>query len=303
MKKEDSTDGAPIFYINRESGEQVRESVMGNNFIRFAYETALGHSLWGLLFNRSFLSDIMGWFYDSGLSKCCIGSLIKVPGLNAAEAEKPVAEYRSFNDFFARKLKAGSRPANPNGNVLITPADGRLLVYPALKADDAIPVKGAKYTLRHLCGELPAGGSYCVAIVRLAPVDYHRYHFPCDCRQLKASKRFEGKYHSVNPIALKRVPDLFVENTRQVTVLESNKFGVLRFIEVGAFGVGSIQETASGTEFLKMNEKGYFKFGGSTVILVLDADKVKFDEDLLKNSANGQETFVRCGSGIASIRP
>ena len=110
---------------------------------------------------------------------------------------------------------------------------------------------------------------------------------------------FAGKYHSVNPVALLRRPDLFVENTRQISTLESPRCGIFRMIEVAAFGVGSIVQSAGAGTYCKMDEKGCFKFGGSTVILVFDADKVKFDDDLLNCSAQGMEVQVRCGSRIA----
>jgi phosphatidylserine decarboxylase len=109
-----------------------------------------------------------------------------------------------------------------------------------------------------------------------------------------------GKYHSVNPIALAVCPDVFVENTRQITQLESGKFGSFRYLEVGAFGVGSIiQYTGTGSH-LKQSEKGCFKFGGSTVILIFDNAKVKWDSDLLENTAKGYETLIRMGMSIAS---
>jgi phosphatidylserine decarboxylase len=141
-----------------------------------------------------------------------------------------------------------------------------------------------------------------VAVIRLAPVDYHRYHFPCDCVQTEQPLVVPGKYHSVNPVALIQKPDVYVANTRQITVLESEKFGSFRYLEVGAFGVGSIIQTSSEGEHRKADEKGFFKFGGSTVILIFDAAKLQWDADLLKNSADGVETLIRCGETIGRSR-
>ena len=288
--------------IDRKTGERFRESVMGDKALRFAYETLLGRSLWGILFNSSFLSDLMGKYYDSPASCKKIASLTAIPGCNAAEAEFPTGHYSSFNDFFARKLKAGSRPSDPAEDILSSPADGRLLVYSGLKATDPIPVKGAKKSLNDLCCEDLGAGSFAVAVVRLAPVDYHRFHFPCDCIQAKPPMTVRGKYHSVNPIALAKRPDLYVENTRQITELSSKIFGSFRYLEVGAFGVGSIIQTSSEGEHRKADEKGFFKFGGSTVILIFDAAKLQWDADLLKNSADGVETLIRCGETIGRSR-
>lgn len=292
----------PIKYIDRASGELHTETVMGSGALNFAYNTLLGRSLWGLLFKTSLLSDLMGWYYDSKLSRRAIKSLVDLPGLEAAEAEKDWREYPAFNDFFTRKLKTGSRTAAAGDNVLCSPADGRILIYPDVEPDVKVPVKGAVRSLEELCG-MPIPLKKCsVAVVRLAPVDYHRYHFPCDCTQKEATQIIAGKYHSVNPIALLRHPDLFVENTRHITVLENPQCGIFRMIEVAAFGVGSIIRSAEGKHFSKMDEKGFFKFGGSTVILVFKAGKVTFDNDLITASANGMETAVTCGSRIAILK-
>ena len=288
----------PIQYIDRASGKTCTESVMGNKALNFAYNTLLGRSLWGLLFNTGFLSRLMGWFYDSKLSHNSIKSLLAIPGLNAGEAEKDWHEYRSFNDFFTRKLKNGARPAAAGDDVLCSPADGRLLIYPDVEKDVKIPVKGAVRSLESLCAmELPAQ-KYSVAVIRLAPIDYHRYHYPCDCNDDGKMVKVKGKYHSVNPIAFAKAPDLFVENTKVVTPLFSPVFGKFFFLEVGAFGVGSIVNTAVAGKHEKLDEKGFFKFGGSTVILVMDAEKIKFDPDLIRNSANKVEMLVRCGEKI-----
>ena len=210
--------------------------------------------------------------------------------------------YDSFNSFFARRLKTGARPVDMDEKVLTSPADGKIIIHTGLKPDDPIPVKGAKRSMKELCKCDTLSNSLAVAVIRLAPVDYHRYHFPCDCRMANDVQIVPGKYHSVNPVALLRHPDLFVENTRHIAVLESPVFGEFRMIEVAAFGVGSIIQSIGAGDYAKADEKGYFKFGGSTVVLVFDDEKVRFDDDLLKASAEGMEVLVRCGSRIAAAK-
>ena len=288
-----------IKLIDRESGKICTETVMGQGALKFAYETLMGRSLWGLLFNTALPSRLMGKYYDSEISRKKIRSLAFMPGLRLEDAEKDWQEYTSFNDFFTRRLKAGVRPAAPGDDVLCAPADGRLLVYPDVDREAEVPVKGALRSLESLCGQSLPAKKYHVAVVRLAPVDYHRYHYPCDCEQLAPSRRIAGKYHSVNPIAFRKAPDLFVENARAVTELINPLFGSFFYLEVGAFGVGSIIQTSDTGVHAKMDEKGFFKFGGSTVILIMDAQKTIFDADLLQNSAQGIETLIRCGTRIA----
>ena len=288
----------PIEFIDRASGTKITESVMGDGALRFAYETLLGRTLWPVLFGSKFVSSILGLYYDSHLSKKAISSLASIPGCMADEAEKAVGEYGSFNEFFTRRLKKGARPL---GNGFTSPADGRLMLYLNVALNDAFPIKGATRSLREILspGEsMTDDGRFDVAVVRLAPVDYHRFHFPCDC-SLVYAKRIPGRYHSVSPIALAKRPDVYAINERLVTSYRA-AFGEYWTVDVGAFGVGTIVETYEAESFKKGEERGYFKFGGSTVVIVTPEDALEFDSDLVENSSNGLETRILCGEKIAT---
>ena len=274
----------PIEYIDRATGEKVVESVMGDKALRFAYETLLGRTLWPVLFGSKRISALMGSCYDSPRSRKDIAKLTSIPGCNADEAEKPIAEYDSFNDFFTRRLKPGARPV---GDGIVSPADGRLMLYLSADAERPFPLKGATRSLRAVFdGDAPAG-LYDIAVVRLAPVDYHRFHFPCNCRTPEPPRVLPGKYHSVNPIALLRYPDVYADNERQIVACDAD---------------GTIVQTYSGGAHAKGDEKGNFKFGGSTVMLVARAGALTFDADLVRNSAAGLETRVRCCERIATAK-
>lgn len=290
-----------VVYVDRRTGEKVVESVMGDGALRFAYETLLGRTLWSVLFGSKFLSAVLGRRYDSPKSKKAIRELVAIPGCRAEEAEKPIEDYACFNEFFTRRLKPGSRPL---GDGVVSPADGRLMLYLDADADKPFPLKGARRNLREVFG--PAGapdvssGRYDICVVRLAPVDYHRYHFPCACTTPDPVKVIPGKYHSVNPIALLRYPDVYANNERQIVRCDTD-FGPLWLVDVGAFGVGTIVQTYGEGLHAKGDEKGYFKFGGSTVILIVPHGSLRFDDDLVANSAAGLETRVLCGERIATI--
>ena len=175
------------------------------------------------------------------------------------------------------------------------------MLYLGADADAPFPLKGATRTLREVFdGDAPPG-TYDIAVVRLAPVDYHRFHFPFDCSTPDPVRVLPGKYHSVNPIALLRYPDVYADNERQIVKCRA-AFGDFYLVDVGAFGVGTIVQTYSGDSHAKRDEKGYFKFGGSTVIVVLRAGAVRFDDDLVQNSAAGLETRVLCGESIGNPR-
>ncbi len=283
-----------VEYIERSTGEKITESIMGDKALRFAYETLLGRTLWPVLFGSRAISAFMGRKYDSPASRKDIAKLVAIPGCRAEEAEKPVSEYTSFNEFFTRRLKPGCRPL---GEGVVSPADGRLKLYLNADADTPFPLKGAKRSLRKVFDDNAPAGLYDIAVIRLAPVDYHRFHFPCDCETPEAPCVISGEYHSVNPIALLRRPDIYADNERQIVKCHA-PFGDFYLVDVGAFGVGTITQTYTGERHAKGDEKGLFKFGGSTVIFIVRSGAVKFSDDLVKNSAEGLETRVLCGETI-----
>lgn len=293
----------PIQFIDRRTGRTETETVMGDGALRFAYETLLGRTLWPVLFGSGLVSAILGRRYDSPCSRKDVRALAAIPGCRADEAEKPLEEYSCFNEFFTRRLKPGARPI---GDGVTSPADGRLMLYLDADADSPFPLKGATRSLREVFGvgcataDVPAG-RFDVAVFRLAPVDYHRFHFPCDCRIEEDVRVVPGKYHSVNPIAIMRCPDVYAGNERQIAQCEA-EFGRFWLVDVGAFGVGTIVQTFSGREHAKGDEKGYFKFGGSTVVMVTRAGALEYDRDLVDNSARGIETRVLCRERIAVVR-
>ena len=141
-------------------------------------------------------------------------------------------------------------------------------------------------------------------IARLCPVDYHRFHFPCDGEAVK-QYRVEGLLHSVNPVALSVEPEIFLVNERQVCIFKNSLAGNVAMIEVGALGVGKIVQSYTGTKFVKGDEKGYFLFGGSTVIWVLKKGSFTLAQDLSTNSISNEEileTWIPLGDKLGEFR-
>ena len=289
-------------YYNRAKGILEEEKVLGDSLLRFAYTNPLGKILHIPLFASAFFSRLLGYYADSGISRKRIAKTIEQLEIDMSEFELPAEGFRTFNDFFTRKLKAGSRSIATAANSLISPADCRLLVYPKLSGDTCIPVKGKDFTVRELLGnnekalaEEFENGSLCIC--RLCPADYHRYHFPDDGELLK-NWQMKGKYHSVSPIATTQNIKAFTENYRQNSLLQLKNFGKMIFCEVGAFAVASIVQTCNEKKFHKGQEKGFFAFGGSTIIMVFAENKVKFAEDILQKSAENIECLVKMGEEI-----
>ena len=131
--------------------------------------------------------------------------------------------------------------------------------------------------------------------------DYHRYFYLDDCE--KGENVFlKGRLHTVQPYALEK-RRVFTENCREYTVLHTANFGDVTQVEVGAMMVGRIVNNHGAGAFKRGEEKGRFEFGGSTIVLLVEKDKVSLDEEFFVNTANGDETVVRCGEriGVANI--
>ncbi len=286
-----------ILIYDRTTQQLVHERVLGDTLLRRSYQMPWRPFSRFLLFRFALFSRLMGWYCDSKFSRKNIHPTIRDLLIDMDEVEIPESGFTSFNDFFARRLKAEARPFNPDPAVLCAPADARYHVY-RLEDGTCLPVKGASFTAAEFLRCPPADaagfrGGYAV-VARLCPSDYHRFHFPA-AGHVVDSYTIRGRYDSVNPVALSLKLPVFVENRRTVSLLDLESFGRTAFVEVGAFGVGAIVQTHRGREFRKMEEKGYFKFGGSTVVLLFGPDQIRLDEDLLEHSREGFETLVKAG--------
>jgi phosphatidylserine decarboxylase len=135
---------------------------------------------------------------------------------------------------------------------------------------------------------------------RLAPEDYHHFHFPFDAKA-SSSQKIAGSYNSVNPYIFKQGGDPLGENARNILVLKSENFCDPLFIIVGAMGVGKIIETYKpDILYKKGDDMGYFQFGASTVCMLFRKGVIKPGNDkLVTNSRNHIETAVKQGERIA----
>lgn len=289
-----------IKIYDRKLGRYHEEKVVGENLLHLIYDYAMGRSLLFFI-KRKFISSLYGKAMDSTRSKRMIEGFIKDNGLNMDESMKSKEEFETFNDFFTRKLKLSARPFNPDENVFISPCDSRLLAFEDIDPQKIIQVKGLTYSLDELLGSQKWNTSYdggTALIFRLSPLDYHRFHF-VDSGTADEARTIKGYYQSVNPIALSKIPKLYVENKRTITSFHSDHFGEILYVEVGATNVGSIIQTFQPKHRVKKgDEKGFFKFGGSTVILFIEKGRLKVDSDIINHSAQGIESRVLFGETI-----
>ncbi len=293
-----------IQYKNRKNGKIEIENIPGRGMLKWLYNKPLGRGALHVLFKRKFISVLGGWYMDTRWSKKRISSFVQGHGINLEECEiSNVDKFGSFNDFFCRKLKKYARPI---GDRLVSPADGKILVFPEITDLSSFFVKNSAFSLKSFLGSGALAQKYnggSMAIIRLAPPDYHRYHFPAS-GTASGSTKIKGHYFSVSPLALQNSLKIFCENKREYCTLSSPLYGDILIVDVGATMVGSIIQTYSpNSEVKKGDEKGYFAFGGSTLALLFGENKVLFDNDLVANTKNGLETTICMGENIASKYP
>ncbi|THX19925.1 hypothetical protein D6D17_00989 [Aureobasidium pullulans] len=251
------------------------------------------------------LSFKQGRKYDDPASASQIPGFINFHQLDMSEVLLQTSDFKSFNEFFYRKLKPDARPcsAADRPEIVVSPADCRSVVFNQITEAQRIWVKGREFSVERLLGNAYpedakryVGGA--MGIFRLAPQDYHRFHIPVDGTMLEP-KLIDGDYYTVNPMAIRSALDVYGENVRVVVPIDSPKHGRVMVICVGAMMVGSTVITRkTGEQVKRAEELGYFKFGGSTLLLLFEPGKMMFDDDLVDNSNGALETLVRVGMSI-----
>ncbi|KAG0652832.1 Phosphatidylserine decarboxylase alpha chain [Hyphodiscus hymeniophilus] len=251
------------------------------------------------------LSFKQGVKYDDPASKADIQKFIAFHQLDMSEVLLPMEKFKNFNEFFYRQLKGDARPcsAPENPKIIVSPADCRSVVFNRMDEATKIWVKGREFSIERLLGSAyPQDAKHytsgSLGIFRLAPQDYHRFHIPVD-GVMDTPKTIDGEYYTVNPMAIRSALDVYGENIRVVVPIDSVAHGRVMVICVGAMMVGSTVITRHAGENVKRAEElGYFKFGGSTILLLFEEGAMKFDDDLAANSATALETLIRVGMSI-----
>jgi phosphatidylserine decarboxylase len=298
-----------INFFNRLTNSLEREKVYGDKFVEWLYQSESGKAF-STLVCKAPISKLYGALQSSSLSKNKIAPFIKnfqIPMKDylPEEGRNSEAPYSSFNQFFIRKFAAGIRPFSKKPEELAAFSEARYFGYNSVGDDESVPVKGAFLKPRELVSNPLWEDTFHdgpLLLARLCPVDYHRFHYPDDGVVLD-DYRITGLLHSVNPLALKAKPDILITNERHVTILETKNFGKLAYIEVGAICVGKIVQSKplfKGQNFARGDEKGYFLFGGSTVIVIGEKGKWTPSKDILDYTKKGIETYLHLGTTVAS---
>lgn len=242
------------------------------------------------------VSKAAGAFMNSTLSAFFVEPFIKRNSIDMSDYK--IENWKSFNEFFTRRLRPGKRQINYNDNSLISPCDGYLTVY-NISSDSSFEIKNSVYTLSELLkdGSLACEyeGGLCL-VFRLTPSDYHRFIYPdTGCKGKNIA--IPGIFHTVRPVAFERYP-VFKTNSREYSILRTNNFDDIVFMEVGAMMVGKIVNHHQEYNFSRGEEKGLFEFGGSTIIMILKKDVALIDTDIKEASNSGKEFKVKLGESI-----
>ena len=282
------------------SVKQPRPEGAQERILSALYDHAAGRMVLKVL-TAPWVSKAGGWLLSTRASRVIVGPFARKSGIDLGEYLG--APYKSFNDFFSRRIRPELRPIPEDPGIFISPCDSRLTALP-IEADSRFTLKGTEYTLSSLLRneELAEkfSGGWCL-IFRLCVDDYHRYCYVADGE--KGGNTFiPGVLHTVNPIACNHYP-IYKENAREYAVLHTENWGDILMMEVGALMVGKIVNHHGAAHVSRGQEKGYFQFGGSTVVLLVEKDRLILNDPYPENSARGIETRVRYGQPIGRKPP
>lgn len=285
-------------YVDR-NGTIIEKNGGQDGFISFLYERKLG-MLVLLKVVKPKYSILVGYLLNHSISKILIWPFITINQIDMTEYKK--CEFKSYNDFFSREIKPEKRKIDFNAGHFISPCDGKLSVYPIDESSNFL-IKNTWYTMESLLRDKSLADRYkggVLLVFRLTVDDYHRYCYIDNGFKTK-NHRIQGVLHTVNPATNDKV-QIYKENTREYTILNSENFGHLLIMEVGALFVGKIINYHEEKLVKRGEEKGRFEFGGSTIIVCVEKDRVMIDGDILKNTARGIETIVKMGEKIGEAK-
>ncbi len=282
--------------VDRKTGEKTEVVVSGSQ--KFLYRNWFGRIILKILI-RPFITKLGGWFLKRKISKKRIPKFIEEGHINVDDYY--VDDIKSYNDFFIRKIKPGRRVIDEDPTHLIAPSDSKLSAY-KIEENSIFKIKDSYYRVEDLIKNKELADEFIggnLLVFRLTVDDYHRYSYPASGKKGK-NIHIKGVFHTVNPIALERY-NFYKRNSREYTVLETNEFGKMIMVEVGAIMVGKIRNHHQEYEFKRGEEKGYFEFGGSTIVLITK-ENIVIDNDIIENTNSGDETIVKLGEKVGELR-
>ncbi|KAF3791781.1 Phosphatidylserine decarboxylase proenzyme 2 [Nymphaea thermarum] len=275
-----------ILVFDRRTKRLVEELIDGKIILsmRAIYQSKVGLTLVNLGVKDLLqnMSEKQGRKMDSPESA---KDIPKFDQINLDEIKYSIDHFKTFNEFFIRELKPGSRQIaeKDNDRIAVCAADSRLMAFKSIDDSLRLWIKGRKFSIKGLlgtdvCYDIFDKGS--LVIFRLAPQDYHRFHMPVSGK-VEQFVEIPGYLYTVNPIAVNsKYCNVFTENKRVVSIISTLCFGKVAFVAIGATMVGSINFSKKKGDYVRKGEEG----------------KIDIEEDLLANSARSLETLVSMGT-------
>jgi phosphatidylserine decarboxylase len=294
----------PSTWVDRHTGQLERDPIYRGALLDRMYNSALGWFLTRMILSRKIVSQLYGWMNRRRRSARKIPGFVSSMRVDMEESVRGVGDFESFSDFITREIELSRRPIEPGPGVCVAPADARIFAYPFVGEETRFTLKQIGFDLRTLLRDDGLARRYAngsMIISRLYLADYHHFHFPTDGIASEA-RTIPGRYYSTTRYSRRWVVPYLAENHRQITLLDSENFGRIAIIEVGAFTIGSIrQRFRPGRRVRKGDHKGLFELGGSMVVLLFENGAIRLDPDLCENTRAGTETFVRLGESIGRV--
>ena len=285
-------------YIARERNSEQNIITESSKTLNFLYNTLIGRIILRILITAT-ISNLVAIYMNSSLSKHRIKKFVDKNDINTFEYEDK--NYNSYNDFFTREFISSKRHINARKYIFISPCDSKLLVY-KITDDLTLNIKNSYYSIDTLIDDniINEYKDGYALVFRLTTDNYHRYCY-IDSGTKGKNYKIKGVYHTVQPISLNHY-NFFKTNAREYTILNTNNFGKVIEVEVGALCIGRIKNNHEEYKFKKGEEKGYFEFGGSTIVLLVKKNVLNIDDDILKNSNENIETIVKYGEKIGKAK-
>jgi phosphatidylserine decarboxylase len=293
-------------YVDRRTGERKRDPIYKRDLLDWLYNSAAGWLLTRLILSRKIVSQSYAWLNRRRSSARKIPGFIEAMGVNMEESLRSPEEFNSFNDFVTRRIDMSQRSIAQDPDLCVAPADGRILAFPVVDDATYFALKHCSFSLRTLLCDDELAKRYTngsLVISRLYLADYHHFHFADDGIPHEPVP-IAGRYYATTPYSRRWIVPFFAENCRTLTLFDSEHFGRIAIVEVGAFTVGSIKQCfRPGVRVCRGDHKGFFELGGSVVALLFESGAIALDQDLCDNTCAGLETFVRLGESIGRVGP
>lgn len=290
-----------IRYYDLGTGQIKQEKVFAASFLNWSYNTRFGRVLTQLVFSRQMVSRLIGWLCQRRFSRYFIGPFARWSQLDAADLPCQLTQFQTFSEFFTRPMAPGRRTLAGSKWICISPVDGKAYVIAKISKDESLRIKRCVFNLSRLLNDPAAAQRFdggTAVIFRLCLCDYHRFHFPVSGIPNMAVS-IAGRCYAGGPYNETFHVPFYFENVRMITTINSDSFGHVAMVEIGAFTVASIVQKYRPRQYVIHGEqKGWFEPGGSTVVLVFQQDAIEVDSQLLKHSQQGIETRLHCGDFI-----